>query len=468
MPEIHAKLSASISKRWMWDKIKGPNDYPLKGCPGSITLSSKVVEPPRSNIAADTGTAAHYMGEKCLLDGKTVDEFVSNHPKDYINVTGAQDNIIKIPITEQMIEGVRLYTNTIWSDIEHYEKQFGVEAQIFVEEEFSLNHIFSDEDFEEIAEFIAESDLYPEIDDLDAEEYAREWLTMFGTNDCSVVYPGKALFIYDYKNGRWPVPAENNTQFLYYAIGAAEEHNWDFEYIEMLAIQPNSMDEEKTPRWRITKEELLEWVPVFKECALNTIRHPDEFNTGEHCHFCPAKGMCQKQANDAMDAAKIDFEEDFIENDKGNYEVSLSPIDSLSYNDMRKILDNADAIMDFVKGVQTASKNMLLANNKEARNNLGKKLVHKAKNRKIHATDQEIIDFATNDLLLDINDITENLPEHGKLLTMSKLENVIGKEEMKQFISRPEPDIIMVSEDDSREEIVISAADDFDDDLDEL
>lgn len=466
MPELHAKLSASISKRWMWDKIKGPNGYPLKGCPGSITLSAKVIEPPRANAAADTGTAAHEIGEKCLLEGITPEEFQSKHPKDYIAIRGSQGNIVKIPITEKMIESVNLYTNTIWSDIEHYEAEFGVEAQIFVEEEFSLNHIFSDEDFEQIAEFIAESDYYPDIDDLDAEEYAREWLTMFGTNDCSVVYPGKALFIYDYKNGRWPVPAENNTQFLYYAIGAAEVHNWDFDYVEMLAVQPNSTDEEKTPRWRITKDELKEWVPVFRRCALHTISYPDEFNTGEHCHFCPAKGMCQKQADEAMSAAELDFEDDFEQNDEGNFDVKLAPIDSLSYAHMRKIIDAGDDIINFVNSVRAAAKGLLIANDSTARSELGMKLVHKKKNRKIHATDQEIIDYATEELLLDISDITQNAGK-PKLLPMSKLEDVLGKDEMKQFISHPDPDIIMVSADDEREEVVLNPADDFDDDLDD-
>lgn len=460
MPILHSKLSASISKRWMQGFT--PNGKELGGCPGSITLSAKVIEPPKSNAAADTGTAAHEIGEKCLIKGITPEEFRLNHPKDYITVKGQDDSIVKIPITDKMIEDVSFYTNTIWSDIEFYEKKLKTEAKIYVEEEFSLNSIFTKEDKEYLINFLVESDFYPDItDEFDAEEVIDEFLQMFGTNDCSVFYPKKALFIYDYKNGRWPVEAEDNTQFLYYAIGAAIVHNWDFDYVEMSAIQPNSMAEDKNPRWRITKDELKEWVNIFHECAIKTITEPNNFKSGEHCHFCPARGMCEQEASDSMKSAQIDFEEDFQLNDDNTYSLSLSPIGSLTYEKMKKVIDNADLIINFVNSVRASAKTLLENGNSEAREQLGYKLVEKPKNRKIVATDEEIIVYCTDELLLDISDITEPLPKYGKLLSMTKLEKVIGSENMKQFIDRPDPEVIMVPESDTRQEVVVNPGQDF-------
>lgn len=464
MPEVHAKLSASISKRWMWGDIETPTGVELKGCPGSITLSGQVIEKPKANLAADTGTAAHEMGENCLLKGITPEDFVAQHPKDYITVRGSDDKIIKIPITEKMVQDVTMYTNTIWSDVAELEEDLGVEAQIYVEEEFSLNWLFDDATFEELADRMVESDHYPDVDDeFEAEELLRTWLTMFGTNDCSVVYPGKALYIYDYKNGRWPVPAENNTQFLYYAVGAAQVHNWDFEYVEMMAVQPNSMDSDKVPRWRITIDELREWAAIFKECAINTIFHPDVFNTGEHCHFCPARGLCKKQHDDAMEAAQLDFEDDFgvVEADESDdSEIIQIGENQITANQMKKILDNADFIKNFVSAVQHAAFNQLNSGNNGIKHQIGQKLVYKKKNRAYNTPESEIIAYCEDELLLE----REEISAPGKLLAMSKLEAIIGSDEIEQFVERPDPELIMVPMDDKREE-VIPAIDDFDDEL---
>ena len=69
MPELHAKLSSSASKRWL-------------GCPGSVKLSEHY--PNGSSIYADEGTIAHGMAEGMISkDDKLVQKYEVEAAKFY-------------------------------------------------------------------------------------------------------------------------------------------------------------------------------------------------------------------------------------------------------------------------------------------------------------------------------------------------------------------------------------------------
>lgn len=462
MPEIHAKLSASISKRWMLNVEKN-----LKGCPGSIIRSWNCKSDGR-NDAADIGTAAHLIGEWGLNEGKNPSEFPANHPTPYIDVDGNH-----IEINDSLIDGPTRYCETIWEDIERLEDDYLDEGQLFVEEQVCINKIFEDGDIEKALKFVNENNSIPvcaadlggELDTCAKyyEYYVNELFNMFGTNDASFLIPGAILCVYDYKNGRWPVEVENNTQFLYYALGAAFAHDWNFEEVEMVVVQPNDMNnEEKVRRWRITKDELREWIPIFRQAALDVIYKHDTFNPSQdNCHYCPAKGECESQKQLVSDICKIDFAEDYEEDESGKEVLVAPPLGSLSYDELRRIVDNADFIKNYVESVSSVVRKLIENGDSDTKQKLNRKLVKGSSRRTYKYTDKEIIKYLEEDLLLDRSDFMVE-----KLIPMSKLQKVIEKPEFEQLVEKPEPPIIMVPYDDKRPEIETGAKSDFEDESD--
>ena len=463
MPEVHAKLSASISKRWMLNVEKN-----LKGCPGSIMRG---LEFPANgpNDAADTGTAAHLICEWGLNEGKCPSEFPDHHPTPYIDVDGNH-----IEINDDLISGPKLYCETIWEDIQELEDEHLDEGMIFVEEQVSINDIFEDGDIQKLIDFADENMIIPvsanklskEVPTCDA-YYARfinEMFNMFGTNDASYLIPGVILCVYDYKNGRWPVEVENNTQFLYYALGAAFAHDWNFEEVEMVVVQPNDMqNEEKVRRWRITKDELRAWIPIFRQAALDTIYKWDTYTPSQdNCHFCPAKGGCEDQKKLVSDICKMDFAEDFEEDIDTDEEVLIAPpLGGLNYDELRRIADNADFIKNYVDSVLKLVRNLVENGDDKMKERLNRKLVQGSSRRSYKHTEKEIIAFLEDELLLDREDFMVQ-----KLMPMGKLEKILEKSEFNQLVHRPEPPIIMVSLDDDRPEVATGAKSDFEDESD--
>ena len=464
MPEIHAKLSASISKRWMLNVEKN-----LKGCPGSIIRG---LEYPSSgpNDAADTGTAAHLIGEWGLNEGKHPREFPEHHPTPYIDVDG---NHIKID--DDLISGPTVYCETIWEDIQELEDEYLDEGMLFVEERVGINEIFEDGDIQKLIDFVDENTMVvPVSANMLSKEtptcrdyfvrFINEMFNMFGTNDASYLIPGAILCVYDYKNGRWPVEVENNTQFLYYALGAAFAHDWNFEEVEMVVVQPNDMqNEEKVRRWRITKDELRAWIPIFRQAALDTIYKWDTYTPSrDNCHFCPAKGGCEDQKKLVSDICKIDFAEDFEEDTDTDEEVLIAPpLAGLNYDELRRIADNADFIKNYVDSVLKLVRNLVETGDDEMKERLNRKLVLGRSRRSYKFTDKEIINYLEEDLLLDREDFMVE-----KLIPMGKLEKILEEPEFKQIVHRPEPPIIMVALDDERPEVETAAKSDFEDESD--
>lgn len=179
----HAILGASSSKRWM-------------NCPGSVRATRDIPQGPSSKYA-EQGTAAHTLGEWCLE--KDVD------PKEFQGEIITTEEGNKFVVDNDMIEAVRVYYRTVKDEAL---KQGLQVSDIQLEARFNL-----------------------------------EWLHkgMFGTNDASFAVPFGDLYIYDYKHGAGvSVDAIDNTQMVYYAIGASydvERQEWhDYEKIHMTKI----------------------------------------------------------------------------------------------------------------------------------------------------------------------------------------------------------------------------------------
>lgn len=102
-----------------------------------------------------------------------------------------------------------------------------------------------------------------------------------GTIDCLLYETGNAV-LYDFKYGKWPVPAKGNSQLLCYA-GILCEH-FDVQSMEVCIVQPNAFKGPKIKTADITLGEVAE----HREKVVHAV-NSNEKNTGDHCRFCPLR-----------------------------------------------------------------------------------------------------------------------------------------------------------------------------------
>lgn len=250
MPETHAKLSASGSKKWL-------------NCPGSVQLEAQF--PDTVSSYAAEGTTAHALAEaKINLAMKSISRV--NYHK----------------LTE------KLDTNT---DMEEYTDGY----RDFVLERYNA-----------ALQKSKDAVLAVEIQiDLSA------WIPGgFGTGDAVIISPG-ALEIIDLKYGQGvPVSAKDNTQLRLYALGALDcyDYLYDIKTVTMTIYQPRI---DNISSVTVNSLELYEWgFDVVREKA--KIANDDsvlECVAGKHCDegFCKARPVCRAYAEQKQKLAVYDF-----------------------------------------------------------------------------------------------------------------------------------------------------------------
>lgn len=250
MPELHAKLSSSASKRWL-------------GCPGSVKLSEHY--PNGSSIYADEGTIAHGMAEGMISkDDKLVQKyeveaakFYGEHPE--LNGTFIEMKMILQPYVDYVFEE---YAAQVHED--------GA-AQLMTEERVDLT------------EYIPGG---------------------FGTSDVVILRQGR-LHIIDLKYGKGvSVSAEDNPQLKLYALGTLARFDmlYDIEDVVMTIYQPR-LDNVSTDT--IKAKDLYAWgEEVIKPGAQLALSEDAPVHAGDWCQFCPARYDCKERARDAMELQK--------------------------------------------------------------------------------------------------------------------------------------------------------------------
>ena len=239
----HSHIGASSASRWL-------------ACPGSVALYKQLTSR-KATIYAATGTVAHELCERCLLDGK--------EPLDYLGTEFEQDGFTII-VDDAMVSAVTMYVGKIRLD----QQRFG--GTLKVEQSFDLSWV------------------YP---------------GMFGRNDACLIPDDLfgVLRVYDYKNGRTNVDAERNPQLMYYALGALGQHNLNcVEVVEVNIIQPNASDGgEWLDTWVISVDELYAWAnDVLRPGAELTDRPDAPLNEGDHCTFCEAAAFCPRKQSKVL------------------------------------------------------------------------------------------------------------------------------------------------------------------------
>jgi len=356
-------------------------------CPASVEMAKKAPKSKGSAFAME-GTAAHELAEMCLLEKKKADHFKGHKIKGF-------------EVNDEMIEAVNLYYDTI--------RKENKGVTIEVEKRFNLGW------------------LYP---------------GMFGTNDACTFKKG-LLRVYDYKHGAGiAVDADDNSQLVYYAIGASYDYKkkkWrdDIKEIEMVIIQPRAYHF-KGPirRWRITFQELKEWAKKIVISAKMTNWAEPPMFAGDHCGFCPAAGMCPQLHDNAQVAAKTDFQD------------KIADPKLLTKEQIVDVVNAAKMIRGFLKSCEDLAFNEIM----EGKKMPGLKMIRGRGSRRWE-DESEVIKFAETKTSEELFDV--------KLKSPAKLEKLIDKKELEPYIYKVEGSLKVVPESDKGREIILNAADDF-------
>jgi len=276
----HAQWSASATER-NW------------ACAGALALTDGL--PEKTSEAADWGTCAHQIAEKCLLDGVQASEFIG---------TTQKGKKYEFEVDDEMADTAQVYVDFVRkSAIEAAPPNVNPADLLKVEQKFTLAAL--DPPFE-----------------------------AGGTADAVIYYPAeKKLHVIDLKGGRGHVvEVVGNPQLRTYALGAMlANSSLAVDQVMVTIVQPRAPHKSG----RIRSEtfhvaDLAEWTTdlvaaMHNSAAAMRMRKrvldgtlerisEGEWNTsflkaGDHCKFCKAAGFCPALEQRATDAAGVWFDD---------------------------------------------------------------------------------------------------------------------------------------------------------------
>lgn len=248
MPEVHAKLSASGAKKWMY-------------CPGSVVLESQF--PDKESEYAKEGTTAHSLGEAK----------------------------IRLAIGE--------YTKAKYAKaVKNLETNEEMEAYTEAYKDYVLERYNAAKAITPSASLLLEQRL----------DFARWVPGGFGTGDCVIVADGH-LEIIDLKYGAGVVvSAVNNPQLRLYALGASDalDYLFSMSLVTLTIYQPRR---DNTSSDMISIQDLYAWGDTVKKKAELANSGTEDCVAGSHCDdgFCKARPACRAYADSCSKLAALDF-----------------------------------------------------------------------------------------------------------------------------------------------------------------
>ena len=325
----HAKFGASNAKRRM-------------GCPGSMQAEAPF--PDESSPYAELGTAAHELGEFCLVNGhEDARAFIGKE----FNSNIVDDNMAAaVNVYIDHVRAVAMSEPTIC----RYEKRFS-------------------------------------LDKLDPP------MPMFGTADC-IIYGKESgtLYVLDYKHGQGvPVEVEDNAQLKYYALGAILEigEKAPVNKVTTVVVQPRAMHPGGPVRQHsYTRDEIMDFGTELIDAAHESMKPDAPRIAGDHCKFCKAAGTCSALRNNALAIAQDEF-------------GAVKNINDLTPAEIAGYLEQVPLIEEWIKSLRRHANAILESGGALP----GYKLVEKRPTRRWRVED-EFVAWATQEGL-DDDDIYE-------------------------------------------------------------
>lgn len=430
---FHAKRSPSQAKRFL-------------ACPGALVFCDSL--PPEqhnhSSPAAQMGTAAHGLVERCLRS--------DSNPEDY------RGRIIELGGDEESVAILRQGAKTPGKDRTFFEVDSdmidGAEMMTtYVRERCKALGVK-----ESALQLETRTNPLPERDDTS------------GTADVTIdAWPG-VLEVIDYKNGWNVVEHEDNEQLLAYLLGKALESEFVHEQYRVTVVQPNAGHEEGRVRsFDTTAKELIAFQWRYREgierceAAEHDFGDPNMsredwsdiwLHAGPHCLFCPAQAVCPARRQLAQIEAKIDFAEEPRE--------LISRICDQDGAEVARVLYWAPTLEALIKAAELWALRSMESGHKVP----GFKLVRGRSNRRLRE------DIPEGELVGSIVKggyvaKPSSLYTEPKLLSGPQIEKLVPKAKReqfeKEFLFKPEGKLTVAPEKDPRLAITCSTADDFDD-----
>lgn len=238
--------------------LNSPSSFSRRiGCPGSANMEKSL--PNESSSFAAEGTAAHALGEMCLLEGKDPSYYEGE------TIETKDGNFV---VDQDMISAVTEYVDHCRPLMGHH----------MIEHKFMLPFLGPGEK---------------------------------GTSDFTALHE-RILHVVDYKHGKGvTVEHKGNIQGLCYGLGAAQHfdnHDWDT--LRITIAQPRAYHEEGGVRsWDVPRAELLDYMMNFAAAAKATEDPDAPLKVGSWCRFCKAKPICPQQLKEASEIMEMDFSE---------------------------------------------------------------------------------------------------------------------------------------------------------------
>lgn len=271
----HAILGASSADRWM-------------PCPGSVGLAATLPEKYDSgSVYSRQGTAAHALGAHCLKTenwdawafiGFAIDSDteVLWNPLDIEFPTPDEDRVFLVD--DDMASAVQIYLDAVAAERE----RLGPTCEMRVEQSVRP---FDDRD------------------------------DMWGTSDCILIEAFGELVVFDYKHGKGhAVDSEYNVQAMYYAFGAMRELGCSSHVskVTVVIVQPRAPHAEGRVRsWSLTSAELATFGATLRAAAEATTEPDAPLVPGDHCRWCPAKGVCPALRERVSKELEVHFDAPF-------------------------------------------------------------------------------------------------------------------------------------------------------------
>lgn len=409
MASKHARLGPSSAKRWI-------------NCPGSQNMIERlpIHEQSRSSGYADEGSAAHALGEKCLLTKTNPEDYVGGFivedPVAGWRVTTAaeiekrKDNPRAFEITSEMAEHVATYVDTVRQDW----AELGPGTMLYVEQQVQP---------------------VPGLDDV------------WGTADAILFKPFHSIRVYDLKYGKGViVEVDYNEQASCYGLGALNRVGGalDVDSVQLVIVQPRAPHEDgAVRRWNVDPVKLAEWGDTLAAAAKRTREADAPLQDGEWCRFCPAMARCPQVKKSSLELAKLQFAP--VTEPVDPKELKL-PV-PLSNEDLSRVLFYAPVIDAWLRECEAAAQRKLERGEPVP----GFKLVRKRANRAW--TDEKAVIEALETLGVP----EDEYMEPRELKSPAKIEKLkgLGKPKFReQFVAerahKPEGGLTIASESDAR------------------